>query len=146
MEGNDKLYFVEKVLVADTDYTVVYDSNVNAGIASVIVTGKGNYAGEIKKEFTINPSAVAGFTYSTRSSSAVALKWIMNESATGYVIEQYKIGKWEVINTITSNATVSYNVSGLNKATSYKFRIKAYKSYGSTNLYSGYVTKTIKTK
>ena len=146
MEGNDILYFVEKVLVADTDYTVVYDSNVNAGIASVIVTGKGNYAGEIKKEFTINPSAVAGFTYSTRSSSAVALKWIMNESATGYVIEQYKIGKWEVINTITSNATVSYNVSGLNKATSYKFRIKVYKSYGKTNLYSGYVTKTIKTK
>lgn len=68
----------EKVLVADTDYTVVYDSNVNAGIASVIVTGKGNYAGEIKKEFTINPSAVAGFTYSARSSSAVALKWTMN--------------------------------------------------------------------
>jgi hypothetical protein len=62
------------------------------------------------------------------------------------VIEQYKNGKWVKIKTVSKNSTVSYKVSGLKKATSYKFRIKAYKSYGSTKLYSGYVSKTIKTK
>ena len=50
------------------------------------------------------------------------------------------------IKTITKNSTVSYKVTGLKKATSYKFRIKAYKQDGSSKLYSPYTTKTISTK
>ena len=42
-------------LVNDTDYTVSYADNINAGTATVKVTGKCNYAGEISKAFTIKP-------------------------------------------------------------------------------------------
>ena len=104
------------------------------------------YTGTIKKEFKINPSAVKSFTSKDFTSSTVTLKWAKNTSATGYIVEQYQNGKWVKIQTIKKNSTVSYKVSKLKKGTSYKFRIKAYKSYGKTNLYSGYVTKTIKTK
>ena len=135
----------ENVLVKNTDYTVSYSNNKNSGIATVTVTGKGCYTGKITKEFTINPSIVAGFTYSARSSSAVALKWEKNTSATGYVIEQYKNGKWEVINTITNNTTVSYKATGLSASTANKFRIKAYKTVGAIELFSGYTSKTINT-
>ena len=135
----------ENVLVEGTDYTVAYSNNVNSGIASVTVTGIGNYTGTIKKEFKINPSAVKNFTYSARSSSAVALKWTKNTSADGYVIEQYKGGKWVAIKTITNNATVSHKVTGLSASTACKFRIKAYKTVGKTKLYSGYTTKTVNT-
>ena len=43
------------VLIKDTDYTVVYKNNINAGTAKVIVKGKGNYTGTITKTFTIAP-------------------------------------------------------------------------------------------
>lgn len=42
-----------KTLVAGTDYTVSYKGNVNAGTATVTVTGKGKYGGTLKRSFTI---------------------------------------------------------------------------------------------
>ena len=48
----------EKVLTEDTDYTVSYESNTNAGTATVTVTGKGNYKGTIPVEFTIAPKTL----------------------------------------------------------------------------------------
>lgn len=43
----------EKTLVLDTDYTVSYSDNTNAGTATVTVTGKGNYTGSKQETFTI---------------------------------------------------------------------------------------------
>ncbi|MCF0145300.1 MAG: hypothetical protein HUJ73_01815 [Eubacterium sp.] len=43
----------EKILNPATDYTVSYSNNINAGTASVTVTGKGIYKGTLKKNFTI---------------------------------------------------------------------------------------------
>lgn len=42
------------VLVEGEDYTVSLSNNVNAGAATMTVTAKGNYTGEIVKTFTIN--------------------------------------------------------------------------------------------
>lgn len=44
-------------LTQDTHYTVSYKNNVAAGTAKAIVTGIGNYAGKVEKEFTINKAA-----------------------------------------------------------------------------------------
>lgn len=44
---------IAKKLSAGTDYTVAYDNNVDAGTATVTVTGTGAYAGEAVKEFRI---------------------------------------------------------------------------------------------
>lgn len=40
-------------LVEDKDYTVGYADNINAGTGYVIVTGIGNYTGEVRKSFQI---------------------------------------------------------------------------------------------
>ncbi|MCD8232623.1 MAG: S8 family serine peptidase, partial [Clostridiales bacterium] len=40
-------------LTKNTDYTVVYTDNINAGTALVTVTGKGNYTGSVELEFVI---------------------------------------------------------------------------------------------
>ncbi len=49
----------EKTLTKDTDYTVSYDNNVDAGTATVTITGKGNYTGNVPDaEFTINPVSI----------------------------------------------------------------------------------------
>ena len=49
-------------LTADTDFTVSYSSNINAGTATVTITGKGNYSGSIKKQFTITTADFSGFS------------------------------------------------------------------------------------
>lgn len=51
-------------LTADTDFTVSYSSNINAGTATVTITGKGNYSGSIKKQFTITPAVFPDFPLS----------------------------------------------------------------------------------
>ena len=43
----------ETTLTLGTDYEVAYSNNVNAGTATVTITGKGNYSGETAATFTI---------------------------------------------------------------------------------------------
>ena len=52
----------DKTLTADTDYTLKYDNNINAGenTAKVTVTGKGNYAGTVEKTFSIAKADYTG--------------------------------------------------------------------------------------
>ncbi len=46
----------DAVLVRDTDYTVKYpDDCINAGDKTILVTGKGNYSGEVKLGYRITP-------------------------------------------------------------------------------------------
>lgn len=47
-----------KTLVEKTDYTLEYSNNKNAGTASVVITGKGAFAGKKKLTFTINPMSL----------------------------------------------------------------------------------------
>lgn len=44
---------VGKELVKDTDYTVEYTNNVNAGEATAIIKGIGNYTGVVEKKFNV---------------------------------------------------------------------------------------------
>jgi hypothetical protein len=48
----------ETTLTLNTDYTVEYTNNVNAGTATATITGMGNYGGTASKTFTINPKAL----------------------------------------------------------------------------------------
>ena len=48
----------ETTLTLDTDYTIEYSDNTNAGTATVTITGIGNYGGMMEKTFTIAPKPV----------------------------------------------------------------------------------------
>ena len=47
-----------KKLTANTDYTVAYSNNTNAGTATITITAKGNYTGTVTKTFTITAGTV----------------------------------------------------------------------------------------
>ena len=81
---------------------------------------------------------VATFTGSAVSASAVKLDWSKNDKATGYVIEQYKGGKWTALATTKNNTTLTFTVKGLAKGTTYSFRIKSFRKTGSTTEFSEY--------
>ncbi len=57
-------------LVKDTDYTVAYSNNVKAGIATITITGKGNFAGTKKITFSINKRSIASATVEGLASKA----------------------------------------------------------------------------
>ncbi len=80
------------------DYTVVYENNVDVGTAKAIITGFGDYAGTVEKEFTITQANIANADLSSieaqiKTGSAiepdVALTYNGNELAknTDYEVE-----------------------------------------------------------
>ena len=54
-------------LTKGTDYTVSYKNNVNAGTATVTVTGKGSYKGTLSKTFKIDPVKLKSVTVNNPS-------------------------------------------------------------------------------
>ena len=95
----------------------------------------GNYTRLAAKTRIAN---VAKFTGSAVSQTAVKLDWSRNDKATGYVIEQYKGGKWTALATTKNNTTLTFTVKGLAKGTAYSFRIKSFRKTGSTTDFSEY--------
>ena len=53
-----------KTLTSGTDYTVAYSNNINAGTATVTITGKGNYTGTKTATFKIVARSIANCTVS----------------------------------------------------------------------------------
>ncbi len=60
-----------KELVAGTDFTYGYSNNLEAGTATLLIKGTGNYTGTYKTYFTITPKPVSELTYKINSSSVV---------------------------------------------------------------------------
>lgn len=58
------VFFNDAALTADTDYTVSYENNINAGTAKIIITGIGDhFTGLTEKTFTINSAEISGCTF-----------------------------------------------------------------------------------
>ena len=56
--------FNDAALTADTDYTVSYENNINAGTAKIIITGIGDhFTGSTEKTFAINSAEISGCTF-----------------------------------------------------------------------------------
>lgn len=85
-----------------------------------------------------NPPVVTGLKIGGWAKDALRLNWNKNSKAAGYIIQQYKDGKWVRIARIGTNSTVTYRVSGLKSGTTYKFRVQSFNFDGSTPLYSSF--------
>lgn len=105
-------------LSVNTDYTVSYSDNINAGIATVTITGKGNYAGSISKTFTITKanatctiSSVPTLTYPGSKTGAVSY------NCTGDGTITLSSGSNIVTATKTNNTTGTLTANGAGTAT-----------------------------
>ena len=70
VNGGDMLYdgtprepkvtvvYEEETLVEGTDYTLSYENNVEKGVGTIVITGKGRFLDEIEKSFDIVPAGV----------------------------------------------------------------------------------------
>ena len=84
-----------KTLKKDTDYTLSYSNNINAGTATITITGKGNFTGTTSKTFSI----------SARAMSDTSVANISSQTYTG--------------NVISPLPTITYNNKTLKKDTDY---------------------------
>ena len=129
--SNATVTYTVNGLKADTTYTFRVRAYKTAA-------GKTIYSEYARLAAKTRIAKVATFTGSAVSASEVKLDWSKNDKATGYVIEQYKGGKWTALATTKNNTTLTFTVKGLAKGTTYSFRIKAFRKTGSTTEFSEY--------
>ena len=108
--------------------------------------GKIEYSEYASLKAATSFGGVNSLTVKSYTASAITLAWSKNASANGYIIEQYKGGKWVQIAKTASNAVVSYTVSGLAADTTYTFRVRAYKTAAGKTIYSEYARLAAKTR
>lgn len=93
-----------KTLVKGTHYTVSYSNNINAGTATVTLTGKGNYTGTIKKTFTIAKKSIA-----TGTVSGIVAKTYTGSATTQNITLKLKVGNTTKTLTKGTSYTVTYS-------------------------------------
>ena len=105
----------------------------------------GSWSSEVK--VNTNPYGVGGFKVKSTAKTSITLGWNKGTTASGYQLQQYKGGKWVTVYTGTKATSTSYTVKSLKANTSYKFRIRAYKTYGNNKQYGSWSKElTVRTK
>ncbi|CDC48540.1 cHAP domain./Bacterial SH3 domain./Fibronectin type III domain [[Eubacterium] siraeum CAG:80] len=138
-KNNTTLTFTVKGLASATVYSFRIKSFRT-------VNGKTDYSEYTSLKVATSFGGVNNLTVKSYTASAITLAWNKNASANGYVVEQYKGGKWTQIAKTSSNATVTYTVNGLKADTTYTFRVRAYKTAAGKTIYSEYTRLAAKTR
>lgn len=119
--------------ISKQNYTVSYSNNTAVGTATVTVTFKGNYQGQVKKTFVINPAAV-NVKGLENVVGGVKISWKKSASGASYLIyRKAKKGSFKKVAAVANTGTTSYIDSTAKNATEYTYRIVAYKKSGSTS-------------
>ena len=137
-KNNTTLKFIVKGLNPDTKYSFrirAYKTN----------STKTTYGGYVSMAGTTRIANVAKFSATALSQTSVRLSWSRNTIASGYVIEQYKGGKWTQINVIRDKNVTTMVVGSLAKGTTYTFRMKSFKTVDGSNRFSEYISAKVTT-
>lgn len=122
--GTPKVPDVSVTGLDATNYDVVISNNINAGSASVVVTGKGNYEGTISTSFVIYPRPITDFQMPELEDQYYCSDWIEPpieidglEKTRDYTIRynnNFNIGEAFVtvtgVGNYTGTATIYFNI------------------------------------
>lgn len=140
--------FNKKTLKNGTDYTISYSNNKKVGLATIKITGKGNYTGTITKTFKINP-AKQNIQKLTSKSRSFFIDWAQKGSATGYEIQYATNSKFSGAKkvTVTNNKTDKKTISKLSGKKKYYVRVRSYTTVKGKKYYGAWSsTKSVTTK
>ena len=130
------------------DYVVSYRNNKNVGKATVVITGKGLYAGTITRTFVINP-AKQEIQKLTAKSKGFYIDYVAKGHATGYEIQYATNSSFSGAKktVITSNKTDKVTVSKLSGNKKYYVRVRTYTTVNGIKYYGAWsAVKTVTTK
>ena len=125
-----KFSYTDCVKAFGSDFETYLDCVYVGAKDGAIVVKSLSYETPSAAEPVTPPSAVSGFTSPSKAITAIRLNWTADNTATGYIIEQYTNGNWVQIADVTDNSTATYKVTDLIPGTVYKFRMAAYNDGG----------------
>nr|MCR5641158.1 fibronectin type III domain-containing protein [Lachnospiraceae bacterium] len=141
------LYYRGNTLVANEDYTIVYDNNTNPTSttstgttpdpATITITGINNFTGSYTQEFQIYPERMREVSATPVGSDGMTVSWDKLDNVTGYRIEVMTTSSSVPVKTVTvANAsTTSTTITGLSEGTTYSFRAYSYVTVEGTTYY-----------
>lgn len=129
---------VKKLSAGYTAYTVHGLSSGRTYRFRVRAYRAGEYSGYTYLNVNTRPYTTTGMKSKSVTKNSIVLQWNKNTSADGYSIEKYDGKKWVQVKRYTSNKSTTYTIKGLKAGTTYKFRMRAYKTIGKVNEYSAY--------
>ena len=129
---------VKKLSAGFTTYTVNGLSSGRTYRFRVRAYRAGEYSGYTYLNVNTRPYTTTGMKSKSVTKNSIVLQWNKNTSADGYSIEKYDGKKWVQVKRYTSNKSTTYTIKGLKARTTYKFRMRAYKTIGKVNEYSAY--------
>ena len=133
--------YKDTLLEKGRDYTLSYENNVKVGTARVIIIGKGNYSGTVKKTFNIIPKSTVISKLTSPAKGALKAVWKKQAvQTTGYQL-QYSTRK-----SFKNKKTVNFAKAKITKKTvkklrsgkKYYVRVRTYKKIGKKYYYSAW--------
>ena len=81
------------------------------------------------------------------SAKKATLSWKKVDGASGYVVyRKTNNGRWQIVKKITKGNITSFTDKKLSKGKKYTYTVRAYRTVGKKNIYSGYNKKGLKVK
>jgi fibronectin type 3 domain-containing protein len=122
-----------------TDDTVAASTAYKYRVRAYKESGDVTYYGKYSSVLTVrsNPEKVKNLTASKTTSKSITLKFTTQKRVTGYEVYRYdaSAGKWKKIGTSKDGTFTDDTVKA---STSYKYRVRAYKTSGGVTYYGKY--------
>ena len=135
----------DKILALNTDYTVTYKNNKNAGTATLTITGTGGYTGTITKTFRIKKAENPMKVSIKKSVKADSTKKTTIKNAVTVTKAQGKVSYKTDNKKVTVQNGMLTAAKGLKKGKTYKVKITV-TAKGNKNFKSSKLVKTISIK
>ena len=141
-----------KETVPAEGYDISYMDNKRLGVATVTVTGKGDYSGSVSKTFKIIPKGTSIRKVTRKSKTSVRLRWerqaekMPSSRVTGYQIRYSTNSSMKgakKVNVAGYKKTAG-TIKGLKKNKKYYFQIRTYKKMGKRYCFSKWSGKVKK--
>jgi GH25 family lysozyme M1 (1,4-beta-N-acetylmuramidase)/fibronectin type 3 domain-containing protein len=122
-----------------TDDTVKASTSYKYRVRAYKTSGGVTYYGKYSKALTVrsNPDKVKSLTASKATATSISLEFTTQKRVTGYEVYRYdaSAGKWKKIGTSKDGTFTDDTVKA---STSYKYRVRAYKTSGGVTYYGKY--------
>lgn len=105
-----------------------YAVRIRAYVTNPNSTNKGSWSDTLKT-YTA-PTTPGSVSFSDIKTNAVTVKWSAVSGASGYQVYNPATNKW-----VDAKTATTYTVSSLSAGTSYTYKVRAYKTSGSTKIY-----------
>ena len=130
----------DNTLKLNEDYTVTYTNNTSVGTAQITIEGIGNYTGTKTTTFKINPKTISNVSLVSKTTNSITFSWDEHDDITGYEVYKYdeSSNSYILLETISNNSITTYTDSNLDCASTFNYKVRAYKTVNGDNYYGDY--------